>query len=541
MSFVDTFFANLKKNPSRPFVTEVHGARLERTHGGRLAELIAHARGALRAHDIAPGDRVVLLAPNSAKWVAADIAMLAEGAIVVPMYARQAKDELVLMMKDAGASLVVCADEALEQGVKAEWAEAPTVTFEQLFSGDAVSEPPKPRADEDVVTIIYTSGTSGEPKGVMTTAGNVRFMLDTIDRRLTELMGRPGGRDRVFHYLPFCFAGSRFVLWSNLYRENGVMVSTDLGNLPEELKTAQPEWFLNVPALLERVKEGVEKKIAGQGLPVRKLYDAAIEAWRDARKDRATLPQRLLLAAARRTIFAKIKAQIGEELSCLICGSAPLAEETQAWFELLGLPVYQVYGLTETTAIVSMDRPRAAAPGKVGYAIDGVEMKLGDGSELLVRGPNIFSGYWGKDEATEDAFQGGWFRTGDQGRIDTDGRLVIVGRVKNILVPESGHNVAPEPIEQRLLEGVPGVTQAVVIGHGRPYLTAILTGDTPREEAAKAIDAINEGLPHYRRIRSFHLSPEPFSIENGLLTANSKLRRKAIEAHYADAIERLYA
>jgi len=541
MSFVDTFFANLKRNPSRPFVTEVHGERLERSHGGRLAELIAQARGALRERGVKPGDRVVLLAPNSAKWVAADLAMLAEGAIVVPMYARQAEEELVLMMQDAGATLVVCADDALAEAVTKAWAEAPVMTFEALFAGEAVHEPPAARPDDDPVTIIYTSGTSGEPKGVMTTAGNVRFMLDTIDRRLTELMGRPGGRDRVFHYLPFCFAGSRFVLWSNLYRENGVMVSTDLTNLPEELKTAQPEWFLNVPALLERVKDGVEKKIASQGLPVRKLYDASIEAWRDARRGRATLPQKLLLAAARRTVFAKIKAQIGERLECLICGSAPLAEETQAWFELLGLPVYQVYGLTETTAIVTMDRPRAAAPGKVGYAIDGVEMRLGEGSELQVRGPNIFSGYWNKPEATEDAFQDGWFRTGDQGRIDRDGRLVIVGRVKNILVPESGHNVAPEPIEQRILESVTGVTQAVVIGHGRPYLTAILTGDASREEAARAIDRINEELPHYRRIRSFHLSPEPFSVENGLLTANQKLRRKAIEAHYADAIERLYA
>jgi long-chain acyl-CoA synthetase len=289
------------------------------------------------------------------------------------------------------------------------------------------------------------------------------------------------------------------------------------------------------------VRAGVEKKIRGRAA-LRAVYDAAIDAWRAERIGRASLAQRAFLAGAKRLIFARVREQIGPDLSCLICGSAPLAEETQAWFELIELPVYQVYGLTETTAIVSMDRPRAARPGKVGHPIDACEVKLGEGDELLVRGPNVFAGYWNKPEATSDAFTSdGWFRTGDQARIDEHGRLEIVGRVKNILVPESGHNVAPEPIEQRLLERIPGLTQAVVIGHGRPYLTAILAGELDRSEASRGIDAINDELPHYRRIRAFHLSDELFSVENGLLTANQKLRRAAIESHYADAIRRLYA
>jgi len=376
----------------------------------------------------------------------------------------------------------------------------------------------------------------------MTTAGNVDFMLPVIDARLKALMGRPGGDDRVFHYLPFCFAGSRFVLWSNLYRQNGVMVSTSLEDLQRELKTAAPEWFLNVPTLLERVKAGVESKIKSRGRVVSAFYDAAIAAWRADREGRASLAQRLLLEGAKRTLFTTIRQQIGSELQCLICGSAPLGPETQAWFELLGLPVYQVYGLTETTAIVTMDRPGEAVPGKVGFAIEGCEIKRGDDDELLVRGPNVFAGYWQREEATKAAFtEDGWFRTGDQASIDERGRVAIIGRVKNIIVPESGHNVAPEPIETRLLEGVPGLVQAVVVGHGRPYLTAILTGETDRATVERAVEAINAELPHYRRIRGFHLSREPFTVESGLLTANQKLRRSAIEAHYADAIARLYA
>lgn len=542
MSFIDVIFESLAAHPSRPFVTEVHGELLTRAYGGKLRELAGCGRGALRAMGIGEGDRVALLAPNSIRWVAADLAILAEGAIVVPLYARQAPDELVAMMKDAGVRLIVCADDALAGAVCALWDGAPTITFDAFFDAVAVDEKPKPREPNDVVTLIYTSGTSGEPKGVMTTAGNVDFMLPVIDARLKALMGRPGGDDRVFHYLPFCFAGSRFVLWSNLYRQNGVMVSTSLEDLQRELKTAAPEWFLNVPTLLERVKAGVESKIKSRGRVVSAFYDAAIAAWRADREGRASLAQRLLLEGAKRTLFTTIRQQIGSELQCLICGSAPLGPETQAWFELLGLPVYQVYGLTETTAIVTMDRPGEAVPGKVGFAIEGCEIKLGDDDELLVRGPNVFAGYWQREEATKAAFtEDGWFRTGDQASIDERGRVAIIGRVKNIIVPESGHNVAPEPIETRLLEGVPGLVQAVVVGHGRPYLTAILTGETDRATVERAVEAINAELPHYRRIRGFHLSREPFTVESGLLTANQKLRRSAIEAHYADAIARLYA
>ena len=546
MSFIDVILENLAAHPSRPFVTEVHcppGAaeRLERAYGGRLLELIGKGRGALRALGVGAGERVALLAPNSIRWVAADLAILAEGAIVVPLYARQAPDELVAMMKDAGVRLIVCADDALAGAVCAVWDGAPVVTFESFFDAKAIDEAPRQREANDVVTLIYTSGTSGEPKGVMTTAGNVDFMLPVIDSRLTALMGRPGGRDRVFHYLPFCFAGSRFVLWSNLYRQNGVSISTNLEDLQRELGAAAPEWFLNVPALLERVKAGVETKLASRGRAVSALYDASIAAWRAERAGEANVAQRLLLSVARRTIFSSIKEQIGSELQCLICGSAPLGADTQAWFELLGLPVYQVYGLTETTAIVTMDRPREAMPGKVGFAIEGCELKLGESDELLVRGPNVFRGYWKREEATKAAFtEDGWFRTGDQASLDDRGRLAIVGRVKNILVPESGHNVAPEPLEERLLEHVPGIAQAVVVGHGRPFLTAILTGQTDRDAVERALEAVNAELPHYRRIRAFHLSPEPFTIESGLLTANQKLRRAAIEAHYADAIARLY-
>tara|TARA_Y100000589_G_scaffold304186_1_gene317146 strand:+ start:60 stop:560 length:501 start_codon:yes stop_codon:yes gene_type:complete len=166
---------------------------------------------------------------------------------------------------------------------------------------------------------------------------------------------------------------------------------------------------------------------------------------------------------------------------------------------------------------------------------------LGDGNELLVRGPNIFSHYWGRPEATEAAFQDGWFRTGDCVEVDDSGNYRIIGRVKNLLIPTSGHNVAPEPIEQQIVETIEGVEQAVLIGHGRAFITAIIAGEVPPDQLKAGVDAVNQGLPHYRRIRHFHHVPEAFTIESGLLTANQKIRRSAIEAHYESEVEAMYS
>lgn len=549
MSFIHTLLDGLDAAPERPAVTEVHGDRLVPTSAGDLARLVAAARAALRALGVTPGDRVVLLAPNSARWVAADLAVLAEGAVCVPMYARQDPDELVAMMHDAEPRAVLCADDRLLDAVTSRWASAPATLLATLFAPpDAaaplapVVAPPAPRDPDAPATIIYTSGTSGEPKGVILSTANVDFMLPVVTAAIEAMMGPDRPDHRVFHYLPFCFAGSRVVLWMCLFRRGGVMVSTNLDDLATELRAARPNYVLNVPALLDRIRAGVEAKLAERPLPIRALWSRGKRAAARAKDGRASLVDRATLALARRLVFAKIRAQIGPELACLICGSAPLGVDTQRWFETLGLPVYQVYGLTETTAIVTMDTPGQVEAGRVGRAIAGVETRLGEGDELLVRGPNIFAGYWRKDDATAAAFaDGGWFRTGDQVERDADGNTRVIGRVKDLLVPSSGHNVAPEPIEQRLVEGLPGVEQAVVIGHGRPHLTAILCGDADRAAVDAALVDVNAALPHYRRVRAFHLTPERLTPESGLLTANQKLRRAAIAAHFADAIEAMYA
>ncbi|MEX1362132.1 MAG: AMP-binding protein, partial [Nannocystaceae bacterium] len=247
------------------------------------------------------------------------------------------------------------------------------------------------------------------------------------------------------------------------------------------------------------------------------------------------------LEAGRRVVFPKIKEQIGPNLEFLISGSAPLSAQTQRWFQMLGIPVYQAYGLTETTGIVSLDDPTLVEAGKVGLPLDGQTLKVSEEGELLVKGPHIFAGYWRKPEETERAIVDGWFHTGDQVEYEQGGNLRIIGRIKNLIIPESGHNISPEPIEEKFMAACPAAEQCVLIGHGRAHVAIIVTGQPPQEAVDAAMEAVNAGLPFYKRIRAALRPAETFTIENGLLTANQKLRRRVIEEHFAEQIDALYA
>jgi len=247
------------------------------------------------------------------------------------------------------------------------------------------------------------------------------------------------------------------------------------------------------------------------------------------------------LALGRALIFRKIRERFGPHLRALICGSAPLAPETQQFFLMLGIPVLQAYGLTETTGICTLDDPRMPVePGYVGTVITGTEMKVAENEEIVVRGPHIFPGYWNRPEETTRVLQDGWFHTGDQGEVNVRGNWRISGRIKNLIILNSGHNIAPEPIEEKLAHLLPAVQQVVVVGNGRGYLCALTTGTVEAVAVQAALDAINLELPHYRQIRNFTILPGVFSPENGLLTANGKLRRDAINARYASEINGMY-
>ena len=545
-NFLETILAQLKRADGRVVLREVRGDQFVSVTGRELLDQIQLVRGFIRSAGVQSGERCALLAANSIRWAAVHLALMAEGVIVVPLYSRQAPAELAGMMKDCQPCIILVGEAALSDGVAQAWPEAPRrVLFDEMLRQSVpqtrISDVPNPRQDSDIVTIIYTSGTSGEPKGVCLNVGNLTHMLACTTERLDQLMGATNEPDRVFHYLPFNFAASTILLLSCLTRESVLTLSTDLSKIADEILLASPNYFLNVPTLLERVRRGVEEAIAKRPALIRSLFAKARSAWQRQHAGRGSALDALWLAIGRALIFRKIRERFGPHLRALICGSAPLAPETQQFFLMLGIPVLQAYGLTETTGICTLDDPRVPVePGYVGAAISGIEMKLAENEEIVVRGPHIFPGYWNRPEETARVVRDGWFHTGDQGEVNVRGNWRISGRIKNLIILNSGHNIAPEPIEEKIARFLPGAQQVVVIGNGRGYLCALITGTVESAAVQAALDAVNPELPHYRQIRKFTVVSEILSPENGLLTANGKLRRDAINARYASEINAMY-
>ena len=550
MTFLDQILASLDRKRDAVVLQELRDGQPVSMMARQLLGQVQVARAYLRRLRLKKGDRCALLAHNSMQWVAMDLAIMAEGLTVVPLYARQASAELVAMMKDCSPSVIACGEQSMADAIIGTWAEAPPYfLFENVFTPgrEPVENVALAVAEEDVVTIIYTSGTSGEAKGVMLNAGNIGFMLGCTSGRLDQLMRNHSVTDRqlqdaVFHYLPLCFAGSWVMMLTCLLRGSILTLNTDLGRIAAEMRLAAPDYFLNVPALLERMRKAVDEQLWKTGGFPLKVYAKAKGAWVRRQEGKSRSGDGFWLTLANRLVFPTIrKKMIGSKLRALICGSAPLNVETQLFFTMLGIPVLQVYGLTETTAICTMDDPDASViPGRVGPAITGVEMKIAENTEIVVRGPNIFPGYWNRPEETAKVMRDGWFHTGDQGEVDSNGNWKIVGRIKNLIILGSGHNVSPEPIEDKILQELPGANQVVVVGNGRGYLAALITGNVTTAKMQAALDMVNPSLPHYRQVRAFHRVEEPFTIESGLLTANGKLKRNVIAERFRDEIDSMY-
>jgi long-chain acyl-CoA synthetase len=542
MPFVGEIFSQLSASADVPVIEEIRDGRITGVTGSELLDLIRKARTFLVSKRLRKGDRCGLLASNSIRWIAMDLAAMAEGLIVVPLYSRQAPAELVAMMKDSTPSLICCGDAALRDAILRDWPSAPPhFLFDEIFAGVENVSLDRPQVrEEDAVTIIYTSGTSGEAKGVVLTAANVGFMLGCTSARLDQLMAGRAERDRVFHYLPLSFCASWLALLTFLLRGSLVTLNTDLTKIPADMRVVAPHYFLNVPQLLERMRRGIDEQIAKKGGVGQVIYAHAKAAW--ARKQKAQSADKFWLWLANGLVFPTIRKRMaGDNLKALICGSAPLAPETQDYFRMLGVRVLQVYGLTETTGICTMDDPANPVEGRVGPTIPGIEMRIGDQDEIVVRGPNIFSGYWNRPQETAEVLRDGWFHTGDQGEMDASGNWRIVGRIKNLIVLGSGHKIAPESIEEEIALHLPNAQQVVIVGNGRGYLSAIITGSVTAAQVQTALEAVNGRSPHYKQVRTFIIRSEPFTIESGLLTANGKLKRSLISATMKNEIEEMYA
>jgi len=556
--------------PGAAAATEAPAASVPTTKsvtGEEFLALIRQARKFIETAGLKKGERAAVLAPNSIQWAAIDLALMSKGILVVPLYSRQAPSELAAMVRDSQPAIIFASDAALRDNLakalpntlihatlldEALAATAPAAASAVGTNAEILADL-KTLADDDPVTVIYTSGTSGESKGVVLNVANLNHMVPCINTRLDQLMNlRTGAHaattdaapDQIFHYLPFCFAGSWILLITALSRRSVLSLSTDLTRLPDEIKIAAPHYFLNVPTLLDRIRTRIEDQIRQKGGFIARLFALATAAFARRANHRATPVDSLYLSLANLLMFKKICGAVGPNLRALICGSAPLAPETQQFFQMLGIPILQVYGLTETTAICTLDDPAKVTTGCVGPAIPGVEMKVSDDNEILVRGPNIFPGYWNRPDATAQVFQDGWFRTGDQGEKSVDGNWRVTGRVKNLVILNSGHNVAPEPLEEDLRRRLPNADQVLIVGNNRSFLVAIFSSAAAGGLSVSAIEAAlaaaNASLPHYKQIRAFFIASEPFSPENGLLTANGKLKRAAIADHFAPRIEELY-
>jgi long-chain acyl-CoA synthetase len=545
-NFLETILAQLKRADGRVVLREIRGDHFVSVTGRELLDEIQLVRIFIRNSGVQSGDRCALLAANSIRWAVFHLALMAEGVIVVPLYSRQSPAELAAMMRDCQPRLIFVGDAALGDGVVQAWPDAPRrVLFDEALRSSKpqplLADAPNPPQNTDIVTIVYTSGTSGEPKGVCLNVANLTHMLSCTRERLDQLMGATHEPDRVFHYLPFNFAASTILMLSCLTRESLLTLSTDLNKLADEIRLASSNYFLNVPTLLERVRHGVEEAIAKRPAVIRSLFAKARSAWQRQHVGRGRTLDAFWLALGRTLIFRKIRERFGPHLRALICGSAPLAPATQQFFLMLGIPVLQAYGLTETTGICTLDDPRVPVePGYVGTVITGIEMKLAENEEIVVRGPNIFPGYWNRPEETARVLQDGWFHTGDQGEVNVRGNWRISGRIKNLIILNSGHNIAPEPIEEKVARLLPAAQHIVVVGNGRGYLCALVSGEVESTAVQAALDTVNPELPHYRQVRNFTIVLDAFTPENGLLTANGKLRRDTIDARYASEINAMY-
>ncbi len=538
---------------------------------------------ALAGAGIGAGDRVAILANNSVDWLAADFGILFGGCVVVPIFATLALDQIEFILRDSGAKLCFVETEAVAERLRGAIANLPRlVTFtgadaSALAAFEAVganARDASPRTverftattrDEDLAVLIYTSGTTGLPKGVMLSHGNLTSNVEAaVDLLPPDL--RSGGFG-VLSVLPFAHIYEHNV--ATMYVRIGADLSiTRPEFLLEDLRSVRPRCISLVPRIFERVLAGIVGKAKAEGGVRARLVPWALEigcAYLAATQDagRAGVALALQFAIARKLVLEKIKPAIGlDRLVYLASGSAPLHRDIALTFAAIGVPIAEGYGLTETSPIVSGSRVDALRYGSVGKPIAGVDVKIADDGEILVRGPNVMMGYY--HLPNEHPFTAeGYFQTGDIGAFDRDGYLFITDRKKELIKTSSGKYVAPSRVEAALKRSI-YIGQCFVIGDGRAYPIALIAPnwdlvrrkfDVPpdvsnaaiaaradvrdfvrREAVAKSAD-----LASFEAIRNVALLPRDLTIEDGELSPTLKIKRRVVENHYAALIASAYA
>jgi long-chain acyl-CoA synthetase len=504
---------------------------------------------ALARAGVRKGDRVAILSYNRVEWAVADWACQLLGAPDVPIYTTLPEEPVGYILRDSGARVAFV--ENAEQAAKVRAAGILTVSFDpapgvesfDAFLADGPGDPPSLKGDpEDLATLIYTSGTTGVPKGVMLTHRN---LVSNLKAACAPLDLRP--EDVGLSFLPLSHIFERILDYAYFAHGMTIAYAEHIDRVSDNLLEVRPTVMGAVPRFYEKVYARIREAV--EALPPRKraLFEwarrvGAEEAALRRRGRPAPLGLRLRFALARWLVLRKFAARVGGRMRYFVSGGAPLPPDVAEYLFSLGFTILEGYGLTETSPVLTLNRPGQIKLGTVGKPIDGVEIRIAPDGEILARGPNVMKGYYNRPKETAEVLRDGWFATGDVGEFDEEGFLRITDRKKDLIKTAGGKYVAPQPIENRL-KLHRAILNAVVVGDRRKFPAALIVpapGAT-REQVQEAVDEVNRTLAPFERIKKFALLDRDFSIEAGEMTPTLKVRRRAVEERHRAVIDALYA
>jgi long-chain acyl-CoA synthetase len=515
-------------------------------------ERIEAIANALLARGIKKGDAVAVLARTKLEWLLLDWAVMSIGAVVVGIYPTSSASETRYILEHSETVLTFVEDDTQLEKVTSVH-DGPVVEFKDFTAFEAAGRaydgaPAEPPAEEDLATLIYTSGTTGPPKGCMLTHRN----LVTAASRATSSTDVD---DVVLLFLPMAHSFARIAHQGSAFNGATVALVADVARVPEALQRTHPTFLPAVPRVYEKIHANTLGEIERAGGLKRKLGLWALDVGARAAATRRSGEQLSPVLSAQasladKIVFAKVKERLGGRLRLGVSGAAPLGLDVLEFFSAMGILVIEGYGLTETSSSLSVNEETDYKLGTVGRPVPGCQVKLDEDGEILVKSPSVFAGYFKDPEATAATFtEDGWFRTGDVGEIDADGFVKITDRKKDLIITAGGKNIAPQNIENAL-KGSRFVSQAVVIGDRRPYITALITldwdevnatGRDAQELVQEIVDDVNRDRVRVEQVKKFTILPRDFSQEDGELTPTLKLRRRVVQEHFADEIEKLYA
>ena len=542
-----------------------------------IAHDVRRWQAALAEEDLEPGDRVAIMAHNSRFWVALDQAALGMGLVVVPVYTEDRADNVAYLMDDAGVKLLVVGGEAewnrlngqlravrsLTRIVSIAEIEDPgerrLVSLHGWIRGGSGRASLPPLQADDLATIVYTSGTTGRPKGVMLSHRN---LLSNAHACLQTMQVRT--QDVFLSFLPLSHTLERTVGYY-LPMMAGAVVAHARGvpELAQDLRAIRPDGLISVPRIYERVYSRIKDGLQKRHPVARRLFDLTVAAgWNRFEHVQGRAGRRpvwYLWPLLRSRVAERITQRLGGNLRVAVSGGAALSPEIAKTFIALGVPILQGYGLTEASPVVSVNRLDDNVPASIGRPVPGVEVAIGENEELLVRGPNVMLGFWNQPEETRRVIDAeGWLHTGDKARIE-DGRIYLTGRIKEIIVLSNGEKVSPADMEIAIAAD-PLFEQVLIIGEARPYLTALAVlndvqwrrlasergfdaavNSSRKEKLVLArLSACLREFPGYAQIYHLAFVSEPWSVDNGLLTPTMKIKRARILERYAKEIEQMY-